>query len=197
MSISRRDLLVYGTGIGAALPLIGNLPTARADGDGGGDGNSYGTEAARRLAAFATALQCSRLPELPLITGDNSVNGGIRFDDELAVVTSVSKWTLQRAARVGDRGRERECKRAPHGANVSAGGECKRAGARARGGLHRVLRPRLLRFSNGARAHGPLDGRRARALRRRALAAPGARWRRRRARRALGPRWRGRCIRSS
>jgi hypothetical protein len=110
MSISRRDLLVYGTGIGAALPLIGNLPTARADGDGdggggndgGGDGNSYGTEAARRLAAFATALQCSRLPELPLITGDNSVNGGIRFDDELAVVTSVSKWTLQRAARVGD-----------------------------------------------------------------------------------------------
>ena len=102
MSISRRDLLVYGAGIGAALPLIGNLPAARADGGDDGDGDSYGTEAERRFARFASAMQCARLAELPLLTGDNSVNGGIRFDDEMAVVTGSSKWRLQRAARVGD-----------------------------------------------------------------------------------------------
>jgi len=105
MSISRRDLLVYGAGIGAALPLIGNLPTARADGgdgDGGEGGDSYATEAERRFARFASAMQCARLAELPLLTGDNSVNGGIRFDDEMAAVTGSSKWRLQRAARVGD-----------------------------------------------------------------------------------------------
>lgn len=105
MSISRRDLLVYGAGMGAALPLIGNLPTARADGgddEGGEGGGSYATEAERRFARYASAMQCARLAELPLLTGDNSVNGGIRFDDEMAVVTGSSKWRLQRAARVGD-----------------------------------------------------------------------------------------------
>ncbi len=110
MTISRRDLLVYGAGFGAALPLIGTISPALADGDGGGDGggghggdgNAYRNEAARRFAAFATVLQCSRVPELPLITGDNAVNGGIRYDDEMAAWTGVSKWTLQRAARVGD-----------------------------------------------------------------------------------------------
>ncbi len=105
MSISRRDLLVYGAGMGAALPLIGNLPTARADGgddEGGEGGGSYATEAERRFARYASAMQCARLAELSLLTGDNSVNGGIRFDDEMAVVTGSSKWRLQRAARVGD-----------------------------------------------------------------------------------------------
>lgn len=102
MSISRRDLLVYGAGIGAALPLIGNLPTARADGGDDGDGGSYATEAERRFARFASAMQCARLAELPLLTGNNAVNGGIRFDEEMAVATGTSKWRLQRAARVGD-----------------------------------------------------------------------------------------------
>lgn len=110
MTISRRDLLVYGAGFGAALPLIGTISPALADGDGGGDGgggnggdgNAYRNEAARRFAAFVTVLQCSRVPELPLITGDNAVNAGIRYDDEMAAWTGVSKWTLQRAARVGD-----------------------------------------------------------------------------------------------
>lgn len=101
MNISRRDLLVCGAGIGAALPLIGNIPTARADGGDNGDGDSYGTEAERRFARFASVMQCARLAELPLLTGDNAVNGGIRYDDEMAVVTG-SKWRLQRAARVGD-----------------------------------------------------------------------------------------------
>lgn len=104
MSISRRDLLAYGAGIGAALPLIGNLPTAHADGgdDDEGDSSPYATEAERRFARFASAMQCAQLAELPLLTGNNAVNGGIRFDDEMAVVTGNSKWRLQRAARVGD-----------------------------------------------------------------------------------------------
>ena len=99
---------MYGASLGAALPLIATVSPALADGDGGGDGgnggdgNAYRNEAARRFAAFATVLQCSRVPELPLITGDNAVNGGIRYDDETAAWTGVSKWTLQRAARVGD-----------------------------------------------------------------------------------------------
>ena len=109
MPISRRDLLMYGASLGAALPLIATVNTGRADndGDGGGDdghdgdGNSYRTDAAQRFAAFASGLNCSRRPELPLITGDNSINGGLRYDDEMSVAPAgVAQWTLQRAAKL-------------------------------------------------------------------------------------------------
>lgn len=107
MSISRRDLLVYGAGIGAALPLLANLPAAHADGggddgDGGNGGGSTASEAARRFAGFAEALQCAGIAPLPLLTGDNAVNGGLRFDDEMAAASGLSKVRFQRAIRVGD-----------------------------------------------------------------------------------------------
>ena len=49
MTISRRDLLVYGAGIGVALPLIGNIPTARADGVLLHDGAPLTSERVRAL----------------------------------------------------------------------------------------------------------------------------------------------------